>query len=106
MLAFIVISLVCLIFIGIGISCRMAKEPVGFFTGVKAPQIPEEAVKKYNNAVSILWFSFAIVIELTGIPFLFAGQNSPVFIVPILGVPFCLIAMMVAYIKIEARYKK
>ena len=41
-----------------------------------------------------------------GIPFLFFEQNSPIFLVIILGVVILLIAMMIAYVRIEARYKR
>lgn len=101
-IGFIVVSIVALIFLGIGISCRRANEAVGFFTFAKPPKV--ENVKDYNIAVSILWFVAAGVVEILGISMLFFKQNSPIF--EIFAVVILVIVMMYAYIKIEAKYKK
>ena len=103
-IAFIIWTLVAFIFAAIGISSRRSKEPTGFFTGVKPPKI--EDVKGYNRAVSKLWFVSAFVYELLGIQLLFLEQNSAGFIPVILGVPIGTIGMVVAYLKIEGKYKK
>ena len=97
-IGFIIWSIVTIIFIAIGISCRKEKEPVGFFTGCKPPAI--EDVKNYNRAVSNLWFVSAGVYEVLGIPLLFFGQNSAGFIPVIFAVMAGVIGMMVAYLKI------
>lgn len=97
-------SIVALVLLAIGISCRKANEAVGFFTFVKPSKV--ENVKDYNIAVSILWFVAAGVIEILGIPMLFLEQNSPLFIIVTFAVVILVIVMMVAYIKIEAKYKK
>lgn len=103
-IGFIICSIVAVIFLGIGISCRKSSEAVGFFTFVKPPIV--EAVEPYNNAVSILWFVVAGVLEIIGTPFLFLKQNSPLFIPVIFAVVICFIVMMIVYLKIEAKYKK
>lgn len=103
-IGFIVVSIVALGLLSIGISCRRANEAVGFFTFVKPPKV--ENVKDYNIAVSILWFVAAGVIEILGIPMLFLEQNSPLFIIVTFAVVILVIVMMVAYIRIEAKYKK
>lgn len=103
-MGFVIWSIVAIIFLGIGISCRKSHEAVGFFTFVKPPIV--EDVEHYNNAVSILWFVSAGVLEIIGIPFIFLKQNSPLFILIILGVIIGLIVMMITYLKIEAKYKK
>ena len=103
-IGFIIWSIVTIIFIAIGISCRKAKEPMGFFTGCKPPAI--EDVKNYNRAVSNLWFVSAGVYEVLGIPLLFLAQNSAGFIPVIFGVMFGCIGMAVAYMNIETKYKK
>ena len=104
MIAFIIWSIVAVIFFGIGISCRRSNEAVGFFTFVKPPVIDD--IRRYNNAVSVLWFVAAVVLEIMGVPFLFFEQNSPVFILLIFAVIILIIVMMVTYIKIEGKYKK
>ena len=53
-----------------------------------------------------IWSAVAAVFELLGIPFLFLEQNSSLFLPVILGVVFWMIAMIIAYLRIEARYKK
>ena len=63
-------------------------------------------IRRYNNAVSVLWFVAAVVLEIMGVPFLFFEQNSPVFILLIFAVIILIIVMMVTYIKIEGKYKK
>lgn len=105
MIPFIIWTVVALVFVIIGISCRTSKETVGFFSGVEPPKIPAENVKKYNAAVAGIWFIFAGILEVLGIPLLFFGQNSPVFIVTLLGTVFLVIGIVVAYLRIEERYK-
>lgn len=97
-------SIVAAVFFGIGISCLKSTEAVGFFTFVKPPEIEDTA--RYNKAVSILWLTAAAVLEIIGIPVLFLEQNSPFFIFMIFGVMILLIGMMIAYLKIEAKYRK
>ena len=103
-IGFIIWSIVTIIFIAIGISCRKEKEPVGFFTGCKPPAI--EDVKNYNRAVSNLWFVSAGVYEVLGVPLLFLEQNSAGFIPVIFAVMAGVIGMIAAYLKIENKYKK
>lgn len=103
-IGFIIWSIVAAVFLGIGISCRKSTEAVGFFTFVKPPMV--EDVEHYNNAVSILWFAAAGVLEIAGIPILFLKQNSPLFIPIIFVVIILLIVMMIVYFKIEAKYKR
>ena len=104
MIEFIIWSIVAVIFLGIGISCRKSSEAVGFFTFVKPPIV--EDVERYNNAVSVLWFFMAGIFEILGIPLLFLKQNSPLFIPIIFAVMILVIVMMIVYMKIEAKYKK
>ena len=103
-LGFIIWSIVTVIFLGIGISCRKSREAVGFFTGCKPPVI--ENVEQYNKAVSQLWFVSAGVYEIMGVPLLFSEQNSLLFVPIIFGVVLGFIVMMVLYLRIEAKYKK
>ena len=103
-IGFIIWSIVTVVFLGIGISCRKSDEAVGFFTGCKPPVV--EDVKRYNRAVSKLWFASAGIYELMGIPLLFLEQNSLLFIPIIFAVVIGLIVMMVVYLRIEAKYKK
>lgn len=103
-IAFVIWSIVAMILIGIGINCRKADDVVGFFTFTKPPII--EDVKAYNKEVGVLWLVSAIIFELLGVPLLLLEQNSPLFIPVILSVMVWVIALMVAYLKIETKYKK
>lgn len=103
-IGFTIWSIVAIIFLGISISSRKSNEAVGFFTFTKPPKVSD--VKQYNNAVSLLWFVTAIVMELIGIPILFLQQNSPVFFLIVFAVIILIIAMIIAYLKIETKYKK
>lgn len=106
MIGFIIFSMVFFILAAIGINSWKAKEAVGFFTGVKPPKIPEKNVKKYNHAVAVIWFVFAVIYELLGIPLLLFEQNSPYFIITILGAMFWVIGLMIAYLIVQKRYLK
>ena len=102
-IGFVIWSIVATIFLGIGISSRKAKEAVGFFTFVKPPKI--ENIQRYNNAVSILWFVAAGMLELIGIPFLLLKQTAPIVILIILAVRFLILAMIYVYFTIETKYQ-
>ncbi len=101
LIGFFIWSIVALVFVGIGISVWRAKEPVGFFTGVEPPKVKNTT--KYNHAVSILWFSYAVLLEIFGLPLLFLKQNSPGFVISILGTVFISIGLAVAYNMILAK---
>lgn len=103
-IGFIIWSIVSIIFLWIGISCRKSQEAVGFFTFVKPPAVGD--VKKYNYAVSALWIIAAILLEIMGIPLLFMEQNSPEVIFIIFGVFVLIIAMMIVFTRIEIKYKR
>lgn len=67
-----------------------SEKAVSFFTFVKASEVKD--VKKYNHAVSVLWSTGTVLFEILGIP--------------LLGTMFWVIGISVAYMRIEARYKK
>lgn len=98
-MGFIIWSIVAIIFMLIGISAWKSKHEVGFFTFSKPPKIKD--VVKYNHAVGKLWFSFATILEIIGIPFLFIEQNSPISILIIFEVMILVIALIIIYLKIE-----
>ena len=103
-MGFVVCSIVAVIFLAIGIGCRKSEEAVGFFTFVKPPVV--EDVKRYNRAVSVLWIFAAGVLEVTAVPALFFEQNSPIFVLAAFAVVLLVVVMMIAYLKIEEKYKK
>ncbi|MBO4325325.1 MAG: hypothetical protein J5845_08040 [Lachnospiraceae bacterium] len=101
---FIFWTVIAALLCGIGIYALKAKKAVGFFTGVEPPKV--EDIKKYNHSVAVIWFVYAGVFELLGIPLLFLKQNSPLFIITILGVVIASIGMAVAYVIVSSKYQK
>ena len=104
LIGFIIWSVVAVAFIVLGIVSRNAKEAVGFFSNVKAPEVSD--VVNYNKAVSNIWFVFAILFEAIGVPILYMQQNSPLFLVIVLGAMFLSVGIMVAYMNVSIKYKK
>lgn len=103
-IAFVIVTLCMSFFVGIAVWAWKAKEPVGFFTGVKPPKVKD--VTAYNHAVAKIWIGFAIAFELViGVPLLFLEQNSAGFVIPVLMCPPLVIGMAVAYIIVEAKYR-
>ena len=103
-MGFVIWSIVSAIMLGIGIWSYRSEKPVGFFTGTKPPEVKD--AKKYNHAVGILWFIYAVLLELFGIPFLFLEQNSAGFIPVFLGTIAISIGLMVGYVIIEKKNRK
>ena len=101
--AFMIWSVVAVIFLIIGVSTWKAKEAAGFFTSVKPPKVKD--IERYNHAVAKLWFAAAFIFEILGLSLLWLEQNSPQIIFTILGVVILVIAMMTVYIRVEAKYK-
>lgn len=104
MIAFAIWSIVALVFMVIAISSWNSNEVVGFFNVGKAPDIPKCNIVAYNHSVAIIWIVFSTVLEILGIPLLLFEQNSPFFIVTILGTIFLLIGIIIAYLKVEKHY--
>ncbi len=102
-IGFVIWSLVSAILLGIGISAWTSKKPVGFFTGAKPPEVKDTT--RYNRSVAVLWFVYAILVELCGIPLLFLEQNSAGFIPMIFGVVAATIAVCIAYLQIEKKHR-
>ena len=102
-IAFVIWSLVAVIFLVIGVGAWKANEAVGFFTFVDPPKVKD--TKRYNHAVAKLWFIAAIILEILGISMLWLKQNSPYVIFIILGVVILMIAMMIVYTRVETKYR-
>ena len=108
-IAFIVWSLVAVLFLVIGLVDRKSEKPVGFWSNAKpwsnVKKLEVTDIRAYNNAVSTIWIVFAIVFEILGLTFLFFGQNSLVFWAVMAGVVVLIIGIMFAYVKVEGKYK-
>ena len=103
-IGFVIWSITSAVMLGIGIWSYRSKEPVGFFTGVKPPEVKD--TKKYNHAVAILWFVYAALLEILGIPLLFLEQNSAGFVLPLIGTVLISIGLAVGYTFVEKKHRK
>lgn len=105
-IAFIIWSLMGVLFIAMGIydiSSKKAK-PFGFWANAEVASI--EDVRGYNRALGILWCVYGVLFVLIGLPLL-AGQNSGSIIIFMLGTMFISIGAMIAYVVgIEPKYRK
>ena len=103
LLGFIIWSVTCVALAGFGVYSLCAKKPVCFWANGTAPKVSD--VKKYNRAVAILWFAYALIFELLGVPLLFLKQNSAGFVIPVLGSMAATIALVVGYLQIEKKFR-
>ena len=104
MAAFIIWLLISLVPLGVGIMSLKSKQAVHFFTGSKPPEVSD--VRKYNRAVAALWFAYALLLALLGLPFLFLKQNAAGFLWCIAGVPVLSLALMIAYTRVLRKYER
>ena len=104
LIGFIIWSAVSLLLLGIGIWAWNSGTPVSFFSGVKPPEVKD--VRKYNHSVAVLWFVYAVLFELLGIPFLFLKQNRALFVVSILGTVGITFGLVIAYHRILQKCRK
>lgn len=95
MIGFIIWSSVSSIILGIGIYSFLAKKPVSFFTGTDAPKVKD--TKKYNHAVGILWFMYAVFFEALGLPFLLMKERLLSSFIVIGGTILISIALPIVY---------
>ena len=106
LIAFIIWSILGVLFIVMGIYDLNSKKarPFGFWANAEVAAI--EDVKGYNRALGKLWCVYGVLFILIGLPLL-DGQNSGSIIISILGAMFISIAAMVAYVVgIEPKYRK
>lgn len=102
--SFVIWSVLAVVFVGLGIWSWRAEKQVNFWANTKSPEMKD--VKKYNRAIAKIWFTFAVVYEALGIPLQFCEQNSPVFLLTIVGLIFLVIGIMGAYMAVENKYRK
>ncbi len=104
-IGYIIWVLVNIVFFIIGIVSWKSKVPVGFFSNFKSPENSEIAdVRGYNHAVARIWFVFAAIMALLGLPLL-AGQNSPLIMISVIGMLWLCIGVCMAYVKVEKKYR-
>lgn len=101
---FVIWSVMAVVFVGLGIWSWRSEKQVNFWSNTKSPEMKD--VKKYNRAISKIWFTFAAGYEALGLPLLFYEQNSPMFLLTVIGLIFLVIGIMSAYMVVENKYRK
>lgn len=104
-IAFIVWTVVSLIYVGIAIYTAKQKTAAGFFSNSQAPTDIKD-VAAYNKAVARIWLFFAAGMEIVGLPLLFAEQNDPKVFISIIGTIALINAIVVMYMKTYKKYRK
>lgn len=106
LIAFVIWSILSVLFIGMGIydlNFKKAK-PFGFWANAEMTSI--EDVKGYNRALGKLWCVYGVLLMVIGLPLL-DGQNSGLIFISIMGAMLISIATMVVYVVgIEPKYRK
>ena len=102
-IGFVIWTITAVLFLLIGISSWRSEKEVGFFTGVKPPKMKD--VTAYNHAVAKIWFWFTGLFEIAGAPLLFIEQNSPVVLLMVIVVFLLIIGVVIAYLRVEAKYR-
>jgi len=103
-IGFVIWSIVFLVLLGIGIWSWTSGKAVGFYTGTNPPEVTD--VRGYNRSVAVLWFVYAGLFELLGLPFLFLKQNRSGFLWAVAGVPVITVALMIVYNRILRKYER
>ena len=101
---FVIWSAVSLLLFGIGIWSWRSEKAVGFYTGVKPPEVTD--VRAYNRSVGKLWFAYAALLELLYIPLMIPALHDTGILWLGLGTPVITIGLLIGYHRILQRYKK
>lgn len=106
--AFIIWTILGVIFILMGIYDMNSKKakPFGFWANAEVGSI--EDVKAYNRALGRLWCVYGVLFILIGLPLLVLNeQNAGLIAIPMVGTMLISIGAMAAYsIGIEAKYRR
>lgn len=99
MLGFVIWSIVGLFLMGIGVSALFSKKAVGFWANIEVGKVTD--VKKYNNAVGILFIIFGLIFILLGTPML--SEHSVLILFSVIGVMAETIAAMIVYTQVISK---
>jgi len=103
-IAFVIWSMIGVLFIALGIFSLFSKKAIGFWANAEMFQVTD--VGKYNRAICKLFCIFGIIFIMLGIPLLYK-EKPALIIVSILGTMLLSIISMAVYATvIENKYKK
>ena len=101
---FVIWSAVSLLLVGIVVWCWRSEKAVGFYTGVKPPEVTD--VRKYNRSVGKLWFVYAVLFELLYVPLLIPALHHSGILWFGLGTPVITAGLLIGYHRVLQRYRK
>ena len=104
MAAFLIWTLCCLIFLGLGIYCFRAEKPVAFWANAKP--FPVKDVKGYNRACGKLWIGYGLICLAIGTPLLTAKSVTVILVSVFLMVPATIAMMLIYVLGIEKKYRE
>jgi len=105
MLAAALVWVVCaLLFCFIGFRSGRSETPAGFWANANPPKVRD--VRGFNRAVARLWYAFAAMFTLCGVPLLFTEQNGLPVLITLLAAPLSVLILMIAYTRIERSFRE
>lgn len=99
-MAFVFWCAVSALMIVIGIITYNMKKPAGFFANSPAPETVSD-VTAYNHALGKLWFVYAVLLALSGLPLL-NEKPGGLIIITMLGTVFSTLALVCIYVAVIA----
>ena len=94
-LAFLICVGVAIGFLVMGIKIRKSDKPACYYTFLKKPEV--DSIKKYNNAISVLWYIASVFLIGNAVPLLFLEKDSPDLVMVWIACLAWLIVLVSAY---------
>ena len=92
-----------ILFFTLAIYACISPKPVGVWANVKAPSVSD--VRGYNRAAAKLFAAYGLALVACGLPMLFDAHAAVILLVSILGMMAATIAMIIAAVKTDQKYK-
>lgn len=104
MTGFLIYAACCALFYVFAIYVLLSKKPAGVGSRERKRSKVKD-IRGYNRAVAKLFFAYGTVLLLCGVPTILNISPIAATIISFLGVSFASMALFVAAIKIEKRYR-
>lgn len=101
----VILGLCAILMVGIGIFQVNSTKPVGFYTGVKAPDENELSdMNAWNKKHGIMWILYGVCIEATWVCGLFIGDEVISWIIILIGLFLPMLFMILYHKKLIKDY--
>ncbi len=98
LIGFLIYFIVSLLMIGIGVSQRKSKTPVGFYSGEKPPDEKTLSdVSLWNKRHGTMWILYGIMLMLSYLTGVLIGEDSPWCLILLLGGAILPLIVMIWY---------